>query len=92
MNKKAWVLLGGYILLGVFTFYANNSKEFRSGPCTPNLDVLSFLLSGLISTILFTISIARLFLKRKNQAVLIINFIAVAGWWAYLIIDSLHLH
>ncbi len=52
------------------------SKEFRSGPCTPNLDVFLPFLIFIADIALFAISTIKSIRNRKFQTNLIINIIA----------------
>jgi len=52
MNQKkqnAILTIVFYCLAGILIYIFNSFKEFKSGPCTPNLDFLSLILIGPIS-------------------------------------------
>lgn len=81
MNKKASVLIGFYAFFIAFIIVATKTSGLKSGPCTPGVDFLGFFLFGLIASLLFVISLVLLIAKRGNMIMLVINTLAIIGWW-----------
>jgi len=51
-KRNALITFCGYIVAVLATVYFNNSPEFKSGSCTPNLDFLSLFLFSPVSFVL----------------------------------------
>ncbi|MCJ8209302.1 hypothetical protein MUY27_06250 [Mucilaginibacter sp. RS28] len=88
MSRKSIIICGSYVVSIIAIVVFNTDKEFKSGPCTPNLDFLSFFLFGIVSTIALVISAVRFITGRKNNALLFINASAAVGWWGFIFIES----
>src|SRR5690242_17881380 len=54
-----------YIIAIPLLLFVECSGAFKSGPCTPNLDVLFFLLALIVTPVLFVISTVQLIRKGK---------------------------
>jgi hypothetical protein len=79
-----------YVIMGALIFYFNISSEFKSGPCTPNLDLLSILFIGPISLILAIWNSLKFFIyKLPNKYSMIIHSIGFAIWAFFFIFNSL---
>lgn len=73
LSRNVKLLLGWYILgIGVCCFFLL-SGNFKSGPCTPNLDIFSWFLFLIISVILAVTSIIKSIVNRKNLSLMLIN-------------------
>ncbi|WP_342645829.1 hypothetical protein [Mucilaginibacter sp. CSA2-8R] len=77
-NTGKWLFVYG-ILLGAVVLF-NVLPGFKSGPCTPNLDVLSFLLVGLTTAILMVRGVVKYYTKAIRGKILLINIIGFAAW------------
>jgi len=56
--------------------YIEASGKFKSGPCTPNLDILAPLLLIIVTVILLITSLVNILTKRGNKYLLMINLAA----------------
>ncbi len=77
-STSKWLLTYA-ILLGVLIFF-NVLPCFKSGPCTPNFDILSIVVVGLITAILMVRGIIKYFSKEIRGKIVMINVIAFAAW------------
>jgi len=55
-EKPAFKTVLYYLIICPIVIYFNTNKNYRSGPCTPNLDVLSFFLAILSTMVLLVIN------------------------------------
>ncbi len=77
-------LIGWYLLtIGAIIFFWH-SKSFKSGPCTPNLDLLSLMIFGPVALFLLLRSIYKVYKRQGSKTSLLINFIAFSGWLSAL--------
>jgi hypothetical protein len=58
----------------------NVLPAFKSGPCTPNFDILSIMIAGLTTAILMVRGIIKYFSKEIRGKIVMINVIAFAAW------------
>ncbi|RYY35908.1 MAG: hypothetical protein EOP46_08410 [Sphingobacteriaceae bacterium] len=73
LSRNVKLLLGWYLLgIGACSYFLL-SGNFKSGPCTPGLDICSWFLFLIISAVLATVSLVKLFINRKNLLLLLIN-------------------
>ena len=59
--------------------YILHSEEYRSGPCTPNLDIVAYMGDWLVTVILFIISIKRLLTGSKVYLPPVLTGLLVMG-------------
>lgn len=79
--KNAGKSLLAYGIIAVIIILINISGAFKSGPCTPNLDVMSVLFIGPISIVLFVINLLqRISRKRATTYSTIIHLIVFIVW------------
>ena len=69
-NNVTGLLLFYVIALGGL-IYVENGKEFRSGPCTPNLDIFAPILLLVVNVILLLISLLKDAPKRSKYPIFI---------------------
>lgn len=65
INKPTRRTIIYYAVAIPLLIFVECSGAFKSGPCTPNLDMLLFLLALIVTPILFVISAVRLKIKGK---------------------------
>lgn len=66
--------------------YIETSGKFRSGPCSPNLDVFAPLLLLMVNIILSAISLLKVMAKKGNKFLLLINLAVLLALVATLLI------
>jgi len=71
-NKVTWLLLFYTIAIG-WVVYVEASGNFKSGPCTPNLDFVAPLLLLVVTVILTIISLVAAVFKKGNRYMVAIN-------------------
>ncbi len=77
-STSEWLLIYALLLGAVIIF--NVLPAFKSGPCTPNFDILSIVIVGLVTAILMVRGITKYFSKEIRGKILLINIIAFAAW------------
>jgi len=88
-KKNALLVFGGYVFAVLIIVYFNNSPEYKSGPCTPNLDLLSILLFGPVSFVLTLISAYKTFTKHQpKKYVFAMHALAFIGWVLLLVLNK----
>lgn len=64
------------------------SEKFKSGLCTPNLDILSVYIFVILNIILLIINVFKAFvLKKQTQSSSIIHLIVLLSWIIYFNIN-----
>jgi hypothetical protein len=85
IKKYNYLTLIYYILAIPLLIYFNTSSDFKTGPCTPNLDILSFMLSGVFTLIL--VGRGTFLLIKNGKLVLfpfLLNLLALIIWLIFL--------
>jgi hypothetical protein len=89
-NKDMRFTLLFYLVLVTSIILINVSGQFKSGSCTPNLDLLSFFILGPISGLLVIINgLMWIFKIRQTKYSLIIHLFVLTIWIAILTFNSL---
>ncbi|SKB77335.1 hypothetical protein SAMN05421800_10862 [Chryseobacterium balustinum] len=71
-----------FYLIAILTIIVINvSGKFKSGPCTPNLDVLSFFILAILNVILLIINGIKAFIMKKETKLSTIVHLAVLIIW-----------
>lgn len=72
-----------YIIAMLVVCVIRFSGNFKSGPCTPNLDLISFFLAVLISASMVVITLIRLIISRSNANLwlLLVNITGFCSWF-----------
>lgn len=84
-RKNTILTFGLYVLAVLAVTFINLSGQFKSGPCTPNLDLLSFFLLGPLSFIGSLITAFETFFKKKPyRGAFFVNLLALGAWWVFL--------
>ena len=79
--KNALLTILFYIVSISAIIYFNFSDDFKSGPCTPNLDLISFMLFGPVILVLSLVNAFTTYkLKRETKYSFFIHFIALFIW------------
>ncbi len=74
-----------YLIVTLIIVAINVSGKFKSGPCTPNLDVLSIFVLIILNIILLIISIIKAFvMKKKTKPSMIVHFIVLIIWVIFI--------
>ncbi|AWG23492.1 hypothetical protein FFWV33_19115 [Flavobacterium faecale] len=74
-----------YAFVFVCILFVNISGKFKSGPCTPNLDVLSIFLIGPVSFILMLVNGIKYFhMERETKFSFYLHFICLLIWILFL--------
>ena len=77
-----------YACIILLVFLINFSGKFKSGPCTPNLDVLSVLIIGPFSLIMILLNGVKTFLyKKPNKFSFFIHLLAFLIWIILLFVN-----
>lgn len=80
-KKNALKSIIFYVLALLTIVIINFSGKFKSGPCTPNLDVLSVFIFIILNVILLIINGIKAFVMNKQTKVsTIVHFIALIIW------------
>jgi hypothetical protein len=88
IKKRDLLLVAYHLFSAIAVVYFMKSGNFKSGPCTPDLDVLGFFLALLISIVLTLVGIVMLIKSRQNKYFLIINLTAMLIWLSILFWNS----
>lgn len=87
-KRNALLSIIFYFIAVLTIILINNSGNFKSGPCTPNLDVLSFFLLGPFSLISLILNCILAFVKEKpTKYSIIIHLIALTIWTIILFVN-----
>ena len=70
-----------YVIAILIIVLINISGKFKSGPCTPNLDVLSVFIFIILNVILLIINGIKAFAMKKEMRLSIIVHLAVLIIW-----------
>lgn len=86
-NRNFLITIGFYIISVSAIILINKSGQFKSGPCTPDLDILSFFILGSLSLILLIINgILAFGFKRNTQQSFNTHIVAFTIWTIYLLL------
>lgn len=81
-EKKSIVF---YIIAILVIVVINISGKFKSGPCTPNLDVLSVFIFIILNVILLIINGVKAFvMKKETKLSTIVNLAVLIIWIIYI--------
>jgi hypothetical protein len=84
MNKEkdnALMSISFYIISILIIVSINYSGKFKSGPCTPNLDVLSIFLLAIFNVILLIVNAVMAFgMKKQTKYSFFIHLIVLIIW------------
>ncbi|PTQ98048.1 hypothetical protein C8P68_103207 [Mucilaginibacter yixingensis] len=83
-----------YIVAALLGFYFGTSKSFKSGPCTPDLDIMWPLFVFLGSIVLTLIYFLKFSLKKRriNLYIALIHLAVLLGFVLLLVVDSRGTH
>lgn len=77
-KKNALKSIVFYLIAILIIVAINISGKFKSGPCTPNLDVLSMFTVFILNVILLIINFIKAFImKRKNRLSVVVHLVAL---------------
>ena len=80
-KKNALVSIVFYVISILMIVAINVSGKFKSGPCTPNLDVLSVFLLAILNIVLMIANGIRGFLFGKQTRLsFCVHFVALLVW------------
>ncbi|AZB28566.1 hypothetical protein EB354_04410 [Chryseobacterium balustinum] len=80
-KKNALKSIMFYLIAILTIIVINVSGKFKSGPCTPNLDVLSFFILAILNVILLIINGIKAFIMKKETKLSTIVHLAVLIIW-----------
>lgn len=81
-EKKSALKSIMFYLIAILTIIVINvSGKFKSGPCTPNLDVLSVFILAILNVILLIINGIKAFIMKKETKLSTIVHLAVLIIW-----------
>lgn len=80
-KKNALQSIVFYIIAILVIILINISGRFKSGPCTPNLDVLSVFILAILNVILLIINGIKAFVMKKETKFSTIVHLAVLIIW-----------
>lgn len=87
-KRNAIMSLSFYGLAIVTILYVNLSGQYKSGPCTPNLDIMSVFLIGPVSFILMVLNGLLLsFLHKETKYSFRIHLGVLLIWIMFLILN-----
>ncbi|MBC5839223.1 hypothetical protein [Flavobacterium muglaense] len=87
-KRNAIMSLSFYGLAIVTILYVNVSGQYKSGPCTPNLDIMSVFLIGPISFILMVFNGFLLsYLHKETKYSFRIHLSALLIWGVFLLLN-----
>ncbi|PSR53970.1 hypothetical protein AHMF7605_10790 [Adhaeribacter arboris] len=87
-RNKYYFLKRGFIYLFTFISIGFCIQNFKSGPCTPNLDVLSWLVALLVSSIVLVKNMIQAIFTQKLMRVYG-TFIHLAGLTLLYFVDAI---
>ncbi len=74
-----------YVIAILIIVLINISGKFKSGPCTPNLDVLSVFIFKILNVILLIINGIKAFvMKKETKLSTIVNLAVLIIWIIYI--------
>jgi hypothetical protein len=80
-RRNALLSITFYVIAVLTIIIINVSGKFKSGPCTPNLDLLSFFFLGPLSFILLVINgISKVVMNKQTKYSFIIHLLALIIW------------
>jgi len=80
-KKNALKSIMFYLIAILTIIVINVSGKFKSGPCTPNLDVLSVFILAILNVILLIINGIKAFIMKKETKLSTIIHLAVLIIW-----------
>jgi hypothetical protein len=80
-KKNALKSIMFYLIAILTIIVINVSGKFKSGPCTPNLDVLSVFILAILNVILLIINGIKAFIMKKETKLSTIVHLAVLIIW-----------
>ncbi len=80
-KKNALKSIMFYLIAILTIIVINVSGKFKSGPCTPNLDVLSVFILAILNVILLIINGIKAFIMKKETKISTIVHLAVLIIW-----------
>lgn len=87
-KRNALLSITFYSIAIITIIITNTSSQFKSGPCTPNLDLLSFLLIGPLSFILLVINgILAFGMEKQTKYSFLIHLLALIIWVMILLVN-----
>lgn len=78
--SATWKLIIFYVVALLLIIYFFRTPGFKSGPCTPNLDLLSYILFGLTAALLLARSICKVVAKTGTKRLVALNLGALLFW------------
>ena len=88
-NRNALLSIIFYVISVIAILIINLSGQFKSGPCTPNLDFFSIFIVAILNIILLIINAISTFgLKRETRYSYFIHLFIFIIWVIALIINS----
>jgi hypothetical protein len=89
-KRNATLSVMFYAISITAVIFFNLSGQYKSGPCTPNLDVFSIYFVSILNTILLIINAILTFgLKRQTRYSYFIHLSVFIIWITFLIFNSL---
>jgi hypothetical protein len=86
--RNALFSIAFYIIVLAAILYFNASGRYKSGPCTPNLDILSvFFLGPLSLMLLIRNGIWAFVMKKQTKYSFLIHLLALVIWLIVLVVD-----
>lgn len=80
-KKNALKSILFYAVALLIVVVINFSGKFKSGPCTPNLDVLSVFAVVALNVILLIVNIVKAFvMKKQTRFSVVVHFVALLIW------------
>ncbi|WP_267265106.1 hypothetical protein [Chryseobacterium formosus] len=80
-KKNALKSIIFYVIAILTIVVINASGKFKSGPCTPNLDVLSVFAVVALNVILLIVNIVKAFvMKKQTRLSVVVHFVALLIW------------
>jgi len=87
-KKNAIKSIVFYLIAILIIVLINVSGKFKSGPCTPNFDVLSVFVLAILNVILLIINGIKVFvLKKEMKLSTIIHLVILVIWIILLLIN-----
>ncbi len=65
LENASYTLMFYFVVVILVTIF-NTASQFKSGSCTPNLDVFSFFLVGLMSLVLLFVNVIRRIVRKRD--------------------------
>ncbi|AZA75064.1 hypothetical protein EG358_15385 [Chryseobacterium indoltheticum] len=87
-KKNAIKSIVFYLIAILIIVLINVSGKFKSGPCTPNLDVLSVFILAILNVILLIINGIKAFImKKETKLSTILHLTVIVIWIIVLLIN-----